>query len=586
MKLASTLSVPPEISTSTTLIVGKRGSGKSNTAVRMAEGLARAHIPFAVLDPVDVWWGLKAGGTGHREHGLEVYVFGGLHGDLPLEPTAGSLMADVLVDHRISAVFVLRVFSNREKAQFVSAFAERLFQRNREVLHLFCEEAHETMPQQPYKGEEEMLGRMLKLQKLGRTAGIGLTSITQRVASLNKNTTTQAEILITHRLTGPQDRDAVVEWIRYHHVEDQKREVLETLPTLKTGEAWVWAPDFPEAHPVGLKRVQVLKTETYDSRETPKPGQRHHEPTQLKRVDLDRIQEKMTATIERAKADDPKALKTKVTQLEALLKANQAKMADLPPIIKEIGVPVLQGKELAKLDTFCTKLLREAERHNAATSLFWDNLTHLANNLLKSITVCSSAPAKIQYGPPVTTPKPLTVKQTKQIRTKLSQPYGDRLSGPEQRVLDACAWLQRVMPEGANQAAVAFMAGYTSGGGAFNNPRGALRVKGLIEYLADGKMRLTDEGRKYAQHPSDMPTPAVLQEEVLKILPGPHQKILRALLVRYPHEISQEECAQHAGYNLGGAFNNPKGRLRSMGLITYPRPGFVQASPMLFLEEP
>lgn len=34
----------------------------------------------------------------------------------------------------------------------------------------------------------------------------------------------------------------------------------------------------------------------------------------------------------------------------------------------------------------------------------------------------------------------------------------------------------------------------------------------------------------------------------------------------------------------GGAFNNPRGRLRSLGLIEYPQPGFVVARPLLFLE--
>ncbi len=148
LHLASNLALPLDASTQTFLIVGKRGSGKSSTATRFGEELIRAHVPIAVLDPVDVWWGLKAGRDGKSTGGLGVYVFGGKHADLPLEATAGALMADVLVDHRVSAVFVLRTFSNREKARFVSDFAEQLFKRNQDVLHVFAEEAHELMPQQ------------------------------------------------------------------------------------------------------------------------------------------------------------------------------------------------------------------------------------------------------------------------------------------------------------------------------------------------------------------------------------------------------------------------------------------------------
>lgn len=100
IRLADNLVLPPEAGTQTFLIVGKRGSGKTSTAVRLAEELHRVGIPFAVVDCVDVWWGLKASRDGGR--GLGVYVFGGRHGDLPLESTAGALMADVVVEHPLS----------------------------------------------------------------------------------------------------------------------------------------------------------------------------------------------------------------------------------------------------------------------------------------------------------------------------------------------------------------------------------------------------------------------------------------------------------------------------------------------------
>lgn len=44
-----------------------------------------------------------------------------------------------------------------------------------------------------------------------------------------------------------------------------------------------------------------------------------------------------------------------------------------------------------------------------------------------------------------------------------------------------------------------------------------------------------------------------------------------------------EELAARAGYALGGAYNNPRGRLRSLGLIEY-QSGLVVPKPLLFLE--
>ena len=136
------------------------------------------------------------------------------------------------------------------------------------------------------------------------------------------------------------------------------------------------------------------------------------------------------------------------------------------------------------------------------------------------------------------------------------------------------------------QPAVAFLAGYTYGGGAFNNPRGALRTKGLVDYVAGERIRLTDQGDAVANRPETPLTPEDLQARVLQRLPGPEQRLLRPLLDAYPKALANEDLASQAGYAPNaGAFNNPRGRLRSLGLITYPRPGFVVARPLLFLED-
>lgn len=573
--IASTLHLPPDIATTTMLIVGKRGSGKSNTAVRLAEGLARAKIPFAVLDPVDVWWGLKADAHGHREGGLEVYVFGGLHGDLPLEPTAGALMADVLVEHRISAVFALRTFSNREKAQFVSAFAERLFQKNRDVLHLFCEEAHETMPQQPYKGEEEMLGRMLKLQKLGRTSGIGLTSITQRVASLNKNATTQAEVLIAHRLTGPQDRDAVVEWIKYHHVDDQKLEVLSTLPTLKTGEAWVWAPDFPESHPIGLQRAQIHKAETFDSRQTPKPGQQQREPKQLRPVDLERIKEKMASTIERVKAEDPRALRAKIAELQRQVDSLTAHHAKEPVVrpTKAVEVPVIKDRQLAKLETFCTKLTREAERHGAAAALFWGNLQQTADAILTAIKGLS-ARGTIQYTGPG--PSLAQIREVaRSLRQQQEQRPGAALPPGEEAILRALGQFRA----GLDRRQLSVLTAYKRSSRDAYLQR--LRTKGYVDMHGD-KLEITDAGiAALGSNFTPLPVGQDLQNYWLARLPEGERKVFEILLAAYPKEVERDQISEITGYARSSRDAYLQ-RMKAKQIVEFSGRNVVRAVPELF----
>ncbi len=371
LRIADGLSLPVEAATETFLIVGKRGSGKSSTATRLAEQFIRSKVPIAVLDPVDVWWGLKAGATGTREGGLEVYVFGGEHAELPLEPTAGALMADTIVDHRINAVFVVRQFSNREKARFVTDFAEQMFKRNRAVMHLFVEEAHEFIPQNPYKGEEEMQGRMTKLIREGRTSGIGMSVITQRPASVSTNARTQVEVLVAHRILGKHDRDAIDGWIEHHHLQTERQTVLGSLAELKTGEAWVWSPDFPEEKPLGLRRVNILMPETFDSRRTPKIGEKRREPKSLAPVDLAKLGEKMTATRERAKQTDPKLLQTRVRELEAQLgRVRHEKEVVTRVEQKRVEVPMLKDGQITRLEKLAERLDRYALNFaNGAASL-------------------------------------------------------------------------------------------------------------------------------------------------------------------------------------------------------------------------
>ena len=62
------------------------------------------------------------------------------------------------------------------------------------------------------------------------------------------------------------------------------------------------------------------------------------------------------------------------------------------------------------------------------------------------------------------------------------------------------------------------------------------------------------------------------------------RRILKPLLEAYPCSLTHKELAERAGYiHTGGAFNNPRGRLRSLGLIEYIVEG-VRAAELLFIE--
>jgi hypothetical protein len=265
------------------------------------------------VDPVGSWWGLRSNRSGNGP-GLQIPIFGGRHGDVPLEREGGELVADLIVEHRLSCVLDLTTFeSEGSKKKFLLDFAKRLYAKNEEPLHLFLEEADDYLPQRPMRDEAQLLRAWENIVRRGRARGLGMTMITQRSASLNKNVLTQVQTLITMRTTGPQDRAAIEAWLKYN---DQSPKILAELPKLENGEAWVWSPTFLKE----TKKVKFPLSKTFDSGATPKACASRSAAT-LADVDLRAIEERMAATVERAKADDPKRLRQRVAELERELKA-------------------------------------------------------------------------------------------------------------------------------------------------------------------------------------------------------------------------------------------------------------------------
>jgi len=178
----------------------------------------------------------------------------------------------------------------------------------------------------------------------------------------------------------------------------------------------------------------------------------------------------------------------------------------------------------------------------------------------------------------------ITPIQSRLDRQATPAALDSNLTGPEQRILNAIAWMESIGVTCPEQTAVAFLAGYTIGGGGFNNPRGSLRTKGLVEYAAGERIALTDAGRQSAQFQDAVLTSAELHTKVLERLPGPERKILIPLLRAYPEGMTNDELSREAGYtDGGGGYNNPRGRLRTLGLIEYVG-GKVRARDLLFLE--
>ena len=155
----------------------------------------------------------------------------------------------------------------------MTAFTEALYDSNTEPLHLVLDEADLWAPQRVQLDGYDLLGRIEEIVRRGRARGFVPWLITQRPAVLHKDVLSQADILVSLKLTSSQDRAAVGRWIEGQADQAEGRRILAALPRLGRGEGWVWAPSDGV-----LARVAFPRIQTFDSSAAPRRAERPQWP--------------------------------------------------------------------------------------------------------------------------------------------------------------------------------------------------------------------------------------------------------------------------------------------------------------------
>lgn len=633
LRISPDLALPLDAVTETFGILAARGAGKSNTAAVMAEEMFKAKLPFVVIDPARAWWGLRASRDG-KGSGLPIPIFGGKHGDLPLDRTSGKLVADLVVDQRVTCVLDITEFpSEAAKKEFLTDFAKRLYDRNEEPLHLFLEEADDYIPQTPMHDEAVMLRAFENIVRRGRNRGIGCTLITQRSAAINKNVLTQVQTLIPMRTTGPQDIEAIQKWVKYHR---QNEKILESLSELEDGEGWVWSPQFLKK----IVRVKFRRRETYDSGRTPKVTDKARPSATLADINLGDIKKRMETTIQRAEQTDPKALQRKVADLQRQLDA--AKRMPIPQpmeaLIKKsvrtkivrINVPALTKKQFYWLDSRMNAVIEsfhKAANHVAVGTMQLPDILRQfrrimvtmqegqagavgeymkstrildpkevertvkeAEALLQKFERPASTPtngrAATATPPAVAAPTPRTAVAP--VRRPLVHHDGQEGSAEGYRPVAGERHILEVMvkrhPDRMTRRDVGVWAGFPSGGSSFNTYFPRLKAAGLVAE-EDGFIFPTAAGLGYYANP----LPPLDHQKIVDLWnPKLKAKGLRTMLadlINYRDGLTRKQLGETSGYPHGGSsFHTylPKLKLRDLVLE---EGGKLIANPALWPEE-
>jgi len=124
--------LPADVQTTTSAVLGIRGSGKTNTATVMVEELVARGRQGVATDPTDVWWGLRSSADGRRP-GYAIVICGGSHGQVPLAAGDGAVLAAFVVQERCSLVLSLHHLRKGDQKRLVTDFAEQLYHRKGEA---------------------------------------------------------------------------------------------------------------------------------------------------------------------------------------------------------------------------------------------------------------------------------------------------------------------------------------------------------------------------------------------------------------------------------------------------------------------
>jgi hypothetical protein len=536
-------------------VVANSGGGKSGLLRRLLETTA-GRVQQIILDGEDEFYTLR------ERH--EFVIAGGEGGDIPAPLASAESLALGALTHGFSLIAQLNDLGPDGAPEFVGRFLTALVNAPRDLWHPVLVVVDEVQRFAPRVGTTEATEGIRALLFQGRKRGFTAVIAGTKFTEIDPGVRGMVNNWMLGRVGQAVDRNTMAEQLGFTAKEGRDRlrgiekrqfyamgEALTREPTLfrvadvettpvHAGQAKVPTPPAPEALREILAGLTAAPTDAAEGAAIPSGGSAAIAPiTDAERAELvDLRRERDHWTIERAKGQ---------RQLDAL---------------------IAEGRALRD----CAARIVEAAADMARIRPALDDAP-------PQISI-PSEPA--EQSPPVDA-RPQPAARAPSQATRGGHISVGPVSAPIMKLLNAVAWWNAFGLEAPTSNQVGFIADYAPTGGTFKRYRGDARTRGLISYPGDGRLALTDEGRKIAQGPDAPPTIAALHAAVRENLDAPLVKLLDPILTAYPRAIAADEVGRWAGHEAsGGTFKRYRGTLKTLEIIEYPSAGMLRAADWLF----
>lgn len=286
-----------EVLTGRGVVLGKSGSGKSNSASVVVEELLDDGYPVLIVDVDGEYFGLK------EEYEI-LHLGADEECDLQVGPEHAEKIAELTLEQNIPVILDVSGYLHEDdQKELIKEVGRHLFAKEKKLKKPFLmliEEVHEYIPE---SGLDDTGRMLIKIAKRGRKHGLGLCGISQRPADVKKDFITQCDWHVWHRLTWDNDTNVVRRVLGADYAD--------AVQDLDDGEAFLHT-DWNDQ----IRRVQFRRKHTFDAGAT--PGLEEIERPDLKSVSEDILSELETISERKqAEANEIDRLQSEVEQRES-----------------------------------------------------------------------------------------------------------------------------------------------------------------------------------------------------------------------------------------------------------------------------